>query len=97
MSNNWQDDPRLKNLDPRKLLILNELASEASGVSLDKALPILLKANARLKALGLTFTKQESELMFDILTKDLSPQEKLKLDALRKSPLFSGHPNAKKP
>ena len=84
MNTNWKNDPRLKNLDPGKLLILNELADEASNTSLDKALPLLLKANARMKALGLSFTRAESDLMFDLLTRDLTPQDKLKTDAIRK-------------
>ncbi len=84
MNTNWQNDPRIKHMDPRKLLVLNELAHEASGMSLDKALPLLLKANARMKAMGLSFSKEESDLMFDLFAGELAPKDKLKVDALRK-------------
>lgn len=80
----WMNHPALKNIDPRKLAILVELANEAEGKPADKALPLVIKANAQLKALGLTFTPEEADLMVDILTKDMSPAEKQKVEMIKR-------------
>lgn len=84
MTYDWTNDPRMKNMDPRKIMILTDLAKEAEGVSMEKSLPLLLKANAQLKALGLTFTKEESDLMLQILTQNLTPADRVKIDAIMK-------------
>lgn len=80
----WINHPAMKDIDARKLAILVELANEAEGKPADKALPLLIKANAKMKALGLTFSTEESDLMVEILTKDMPPAEKQKLDMIKK-------------
>ncbi len=80
----WINHPAMKNIDARKLAVLVDLANEAEGKPADKALPILVKANAKMKALGLTFTTEETNLMVEILTKDMSPADKQKLELIKK-------------
>ncbi len=80
----WMNHPAMKNIDARKLTILMELANEAEGKSPDKALPLLVKANAKLKSMNLTFTKEENDLLVDILTKDMSAADKQKVEMIRK-------------
>ncbi len=80
----WINHPAMKNIDARKLAILVDLANEAEGKSAEKALPLLIKANAKMKALGLTFSQEESNLMVEILTKDMTPADKQKLEMIKK-------------
>jgi hypothetical protein len=80
----WINHPAMKNIDARKLAILVDLANEAEGKSADKALPLMIKANAKMKALGLTFTQDETDLLVTILTKDMSPADKQKLEVIKK-------------
>lgn len=80
----WMNNPAMKNIDPRKLAILIDLANEADGVTTDKALPLLIKTNAKMKALGLTFTPDETSLIVEILTKDMSPADKQKVEMIKK-------------
>jgi hypothetical protein len=80
----WTNNPKLKNIDPRKLAILLELVKEAEGKPLDKVMPLLISTNKRLQDQNLTFSKDESELMFDLLTKNMSPKEKMQVDMIRK-------------
>ena len=37
----WTNDPKIKNMDPRKIAVLIDLIKEADGKPLDKVLPIL--------------------------------------------------------
>lgn len=80
----WTNNPKLKNIDPRKLAILFELMKEAEGKPLDKVMPLLINTNKRLQDQNLTFSKEESELMFELLTKNMSPKEKMQVDMIRK-------------
>lgn len=80
----WMNHPAMKNIDPRKLALLVDLANEAEGKPTDKALPLIIKANAQLKAMGLNFSNEEADLMVDILTKDMSPNERQKVEMIKK-------------
>lgn len=85
MPDSFQNNsPRTRNIDPRKLAILIELMKEAEGKSMDKLLPLIISTNKKLQNQDLSFTKDESELMIEILTKNMSPKEKAQFDMLRK-------------
>lgn len=80
----WTSNPKLNNVDPRKLAILLELMKEAEGKSMDKLLPLLMTTNKRLQEQNLTFTKDESDMMIEILTKNMTPREKQQFEMIRK-------------
>lgn len=80
----WMDHPAIKNIDPRKLAFITEFVNETEGKTVEKAVPILVATNAKMKAMGLTFTPQESDLMTEILTRDLSQADKMKIEMFKK-------------
>lgn len=80
----WTNNPKLKNVDPRKLAILLEVAKEAEGKPMDKLIPLLINANKRVQQQNMNFSKEESEIMIDILTKNMSPQEKMQFEMIKR-------------
>lgn len=80
----WNNNQNMKNIDPRKLAILLELVKETEGKPMDQLLPMLLTANKRLKDQNMTFTKDESDMLIELVSKNLSPKEKMQLDMVRK-------------
>ncbi len=80
----WTNNPRLNNVDPKKLTILLELMKEAEGKPMDKLLPLLMTTNKRLQEQNLTFTKDESDLMIEILTKNMTAKERQQFEMIRK-------------
>ncbi len=80
----WTNNPKMKNIDPKKLAILLELMKEAEGKPMDKLLPLLMTTNKRLQEQNLTFTKDESDVMIEILTKNMTPKEKQQFEMIRK-------------
>ena len=80
----WTNNQKMKNIDPRKLTILLETIKEAEGKSLDKLIPIILNTNKKLKEQNLSFTKNESDMMIELLSKNLSPREKMQFEMIRK-------------
>ena len=79
----WTNDPKIKNMDPRKIAVLIDLIKEADGKPLDKVLPIFIKANKKLQKQQLSFNKDENEILIDLLSRNLSPQEKKQLEMLK--------------
>jgi hypothetical protein len=80
----WTKNPKLNNIDPRKLAILLEVMKEAEGKSMDKLMPLMLNANKRLQEQNLSFSKDESDVMIELLTKNLSPKEKAQFEMIKK-------------
>lgn len=80
----WTNNPRLKNVDPRKLAILLELVKEAEGKPMDKLIPLLVNTNKKLQQQNMTFTKDESDIMMEILTKNMTPKEKVQFEMIKK-------------
>ncbi len=80
----WTNNPRLNSVDPRKLAILLDLVKEAEGKPMDKLLPLLMTTNKRLQEQNLAFTKDESDLMIEILSKNMTPKEKQQFEMIRK-------------
>ena len=79
----WTDNPKLKNIDPRKMAVLLQLMKEAEGKPMDKLIPLLMNTNKKLQQQNLTFTKEESEIMLDLLTKNMTPKEKMQFEMIK--------------
>jgi len=80
----WKNNPKMNNIDPRKLTILIELMKEAEGKPTDKVIPLIMNTNKKLKEQDLSFTKDESDLMIEILSKNMSPKEKAQFEMMKK-------------
>lgn len=78
------NDPLFQNLSPLKKAVIAELLEKANNTPLDKAFPLLLKANATLKKNGEAFSPEERNILITELTKKLSPEERKKIAALLK-------------
>jgi hypothetical protein len=80
----WTNNPKLKNIDPRKMTIFLELMKEADGKPMEQLVPLLMNANKKLQQQNMAFSKDESEILMEILTKNLSPKEKQQFEMIRK-------------
>lgn len=80
----WTNNPKIKNIDPRKLKILLELMKESEGKSMDKLIPLIMSTDKKLKEQNLNFSKDESDIMIEILTKNMSSKEKAQFEMIRK-------------
>ena len=84
MDNTILNDPLFQKLSPLKKAVIAELIENTTNTPLDKALPLLLKANATLNKQGEPFTPEERTMLITELTKKLSPEERKKISALLK-------------
>lgn len=78
----WKKDPRLKNISPEKLFLLEKLASGMHGKSPNEAMPLLMAALSSAKAQGLSFTQEEMNLIIELLKGSASKEEGERIDKL---------------
>ena len=69
-------------LHPLKQSIIKELATKSNTGSVEAMIPKIMAINKELNKRNLNFTKSESRLMINILTRDMSPAEKQKIDMI---------------
>ncbi len=72
-----------KKMHPTKLEVMKELVEKMEGKPMKMAAPLLLEAANRLKKENLSFTPEESAVLIEILSKDMSPEEKAKVEMMK--------------
>ena len=72
-----------KTMHPVKLQVMKELAENMQGKSMKDAAPVIMAASNKLKQQGKSFTPEETALLLEILTKDMTPQEKAKVEMMK--------------
>ncbi len=83
MERSWKNDPRLKNMDRRKLDLLTSFADKIAKTPKEQLLSSFMELNLDAQKQGLQFTDQETGLLTDILTEGLPEEDRKKLDTLR--------------
>ena len=74
--------PEFQRLHPLKQNIIKELAMSSQNVSVEAMIPKIMSINNELKRRNLSFTKSESKLMINILTRDMSAADRSKIDMI---------------
>ncbi|MBE5954597.1 MAG: hypothetical protein E7257_10685 [Lachnospiraceae bacterium] len=80
---NINQDPRLSNISPLKLKIIKEIASKSKGKSIEEMLPQIMQVNKELQARNISFSKEETALLMDIIEETLPPKDKAKFNMLK--------------
>lgn len=80
---NLQNDPRLKSMHPLKREILLRLSNSQSTMTPEQMLPQLMEINKELQKRDLSFNRAESEIVLDVLSEGMSPQEKQKINMIK--------------
>lgn len=79
----WIHNPELKRLSPRKMELVTKLVEESNGKTLTQAIPVLMNINKTLQSEGLSFTDEESALIMDILTRDMTLKERQQFENMK--------------
>ncbi|MEY8354831.1 hypothetical protein AALB39_15940 [Lachnospiraceae bacterium 54-53] len=86
MNFNWKQDPRIKSMNPQKISLLSEFAKRVESSPKDQLLPTLLNLNAEASQKGIYFNDEETDLLISIMSANMNPNERKRIDTLR---LFS--------
>lgn len=74
-SKQWYNNDSLKNIDMQKMLMLQELMKQSNGKKTSDMLPFLMAASRQANSKGMNFSKDEMQLIINVLKKDMSPAE----------------------
>lgn len=82
-TNNWQDDPQLKNISGDKMEYLMKMMSEMNGKDQNSLLPFLMGLSAASEKGGMEFTDKETDLILQVLSQRMTPEERSRIDMIR--------------
>lgn len=82
-ADDWKKDPRLAQLDSAKLQYLSDFAERISHLPKEQLLPSFMAMQLESSRSKIQFSDTETELLVSILSADMTPAEKKKLDTLR--------------
>ena len=82
-SNNISNNPRLHNISPLKLKIIREIAEKSKGKTIEEMLPQIMKINKELQARNISFSKDETALLLDVIEETIPPKDKAKFNMLK--------------
>lgn len=82
LQSSWLENPSIKKMDKRKLQVLVNLMKETDGKPLTQCVPALMQANNTLKSQGLSFSRQETETIINIMTQNMTQQERAQAQML---------------
>ena len=83
MNNDWAKNPILSNIDPMKLQILNEFASQAEKKNPNELLPFFMASMKNANSQGISFNDNETELILNVLKQRMSSQDIKKIETIR--------------
>lgn len=83
MNDSWKSDPRLNGMDPKRLALLSGFAETLKNTPDNQKMNAFLTVNRQAAEQGLQFTKAESELLITILSEELSPAEKKRVEMIK--------------
>lgn len=73
-------DPRSSSISPEKLKFIQGFIESNQKKSPDELLPQIMQLSNQMQAQGLSFNKQEMELLLDILKESMTPEERKQVD-----------------
>jgi hypothetical protein len=73
-----------QNLHPLKQQLIIELVQSSKNTPLEKMLPKIMSINQGLNKRNMSFTKEESQLLINILKENMTPDQRQKVDMLMK-------------
>ena len=76
-------DQRLSNLDPDRLSQLLSYAKELSEAPPDQKMNTFLSINQRAAGQKIAFSRDERDLLIHVLTEQLSPEERKRVEIIR--------------
>lgn len=79
----FQTDDRLSGLDPKRLAELMAFANELSSAPQNQKMATFLSINKRAADNKISFSPNERDLLLQVLTEHMTPEEKKRVELIR--------------
>ncbi len=83
MPHNWKDDPRVRSMNPEKIQFLSDFADRIRQTPKQKLMEQFLAVTMEANQKGISFSDQETDLLAELLVKEMPPADRGRLDMLR--------------
>lgn len=81
--NSFYDDPRLQNMDQKKLHFLDQMSSELNQKKQDEVLPFLLAVTAAANERGISFSDEEAGIIIEHICPNQTPEDRKRIEQLK--------------
>lgn len=78
----FMNDPRIRNIEPKKMAIINEFYKKSQGLTGEDMLPLFLATTKTARDLGISFTNDEITILIDIIKTGMNEKEAGKIDTI---------------
>ncbi len=83
MNGDWRCDPRVKEMDPKKIEFLEELSEQIKNTPKARMMSRFLAMSAEAGRKGIAFSDQETDILAGILTEYMAPQDRGRIEMFR--------------
>lgn len=71
-----KSNPAFAGISPLKVMFLEQILKEMQKQNKDTLMPFFLAVNTKASQMGITFTDEETQLIFSEMEKRMSPEER---------------------
>ncbi|MDO5520454.1 MAG: hypothetical protein Q4G58_08180 [bacterium] len=75
LQSSWLEDPIVKKMDGRKVQVIKKLMKETEGKPMAQCFTALMGANNTLQSQGLSFNREETKTLINLMTANMNPKE----------------------
>ncbi|MBQ9279266.1 MAG: hypothetical protein IJ224_11615 [Lachnospiraceae bacterium] len=77
------NNQKLSGIDPVKLKIIMEISEKSKNKSVEELLPEIMKINQELNRRNMNFSKNETEILMDVIEESLSPADRQRFNMIK--------------
>ena len=79
----WQTSDVWKKMHPRKRAIIETIIMQSRNKKMEESAGLVMAAVSQMRRERLSFSKEETALMMEVLTAGMSPAEKAKVEMMK--------------
>lgn len=80
----WMEDPAIAGISNEKLEILTKIVENSDGLDAKQLIPYFIKSSNEAEKDGVVFSDTETNAILNVLMADISPEEKKRVNTVRK-------------
>ena len=80
----WRHNPVIEDMPQEKIQFLSKLLDEMQGKNTNNMMPFLMAVTTRAGQAGIQFSDEETMAILNVLMPNMTPEEKKKVDMIRK-------------
>ncbi|MBE5958291.1 MAG: hypothetical protein E7254_05430 [Lachnospiraceae bacterium] len=84
IDNDWMNNPVLEGISKDKFELLKVMFENSKNIKRENLIPFFISESSKAASKGIFFNNEETNLIMDVLTKDMNEEQKKKVESLKK-------------